>query len=80
MLLKNFQDSSDYPVVFLQSFCEDEDIIQVYHYYAFRNEIFEDSVHYGLEGSWTIGQAKEHNQWFIQALLGASGIRGIQDK
>ena len=55
------EEFSDYPVVFLQSFCEDEDVIQVYHYYTFRNEIFEYNVHYGLEGSWTIGQAKEHN-------------------
>ena len=52
--------------MFIQCLSEDEDIVQVDHHYTFRDEVFEDSIHHSLEGSWAIGQAKEHNERFVE--------------
>jgi hypothetical protein len=32
--------------------------------YSLCDEILEYFVHHGLEGSWTVGEAKVHDQWF----------------
>ena len=33
------------------------------------NEILEDVIHHRLEGSWAVGEAKEHNQGFEEASI-----------
>jgi len=40
--------------------CEDEDIVQVYDYDLFCNQILEDIVYHGLEGCQTVSHPKEH--------------------
>ena len=37
------------------------------------NEIFEDVVHHCLEGSWAVGEAKEHDQGFKEASIRPEG-------
>ena len=36
-------------------------------------EILEDVVHHRLEGSWAVGEAKEHNQGFEEASIRPEG-------
>ena len=40
--------------------CEDEDVVQVYDYDLFCNQILEDIVYHGLEGCQTVSHPKEH--------------------
>ena len=47
MLSEKLHHSSDNIPVLFQSFCEDEDIIKVYHYYSFGDQVFENSIHHG---------------------------------
>ena len=37
------------------------------------NEILEDVVHHHLEGSWAVGEAKEHDQGFEEASIRPEG-------
>ena len=50
-----------------------KDIIHVNCHIPFIDEVFEDVVHPGLEGGWTIGEAKEHDQRFEEALIHSEG-------
>ena len=52
---------------------KDQDVVQVDHHDAFRYEVPEDIVHYGLEGSRTVSHAKEHYQGFEQTSIGPEG-------
>ena len=52
---------------------EDQDVIQIDHHNAFCYEVSEDVVHYGLEGSQTVGHPKEHYQGFEQTSIGLEG-------
>ena len=70
MFLEKFHDSADNFLMFIQCLSENEDVIQIDHHYTFGNEVLKDPIHHSLEGSWTIGQAKEHEKWFIEALVG----------
>ena len=70
MFLEKFHDSADNFSMFLQCLSEHEDVVQIDHYYTFGNEVFKDPIHHSLEGGWTIGQAKEHDKWFIKASVG----------
>jgi len=47
--------------------CEDEDVVQVYDYDLFCNQILEDIVYHGLEGCQTVSHPKEHYQRFKEA-------------
>src|ERR1700761_5346482 len=67
ILLENFHDLADNLSMLFQGFSEYEDVIQIYHYYSFRNQILENSVHHHLEGSRTIGQTEEHDKLFVEA-------------
>ena len=40
-------------------------VVHIYGYTFFINEVAEYRVHHGLEGSWGVGQAEEHDCWFI---------------
>ena len=52
-----------------------QDIVQVNCHVAFINEVFEDVIHHGLEGSWAVHEAEEHNQRFEKSTVGAeSGL------
>ena len=48
-------------------------IIHVNHHIAFINEVFDDVIHHGLEGGQIIGEAKEHDQRFEEALIRSEG-------
>ena len=37
------------------------------------NEIFENVIHHCLEGSWAVGEAKEHDQGFEEASIRLEG-------
>ena len=39
--------------------------VQVHHY-TFRDGVFKDSVHHGLEGGRAVSQTKKHNEQFIK--------------
>ena len=56
-----------------KGFREDEDVVQVYHHYSFRNEFLEDVVHHGLEGGGAVSEAEEHYQRFKESAVGAEG-------
>ena len=56
--------------MFIQGLSENEDVIQIDHHYTIGDEVLKDPVHHSLESSWTIGQAKEHDKWFIKASVG----------
>src|ERR1700735_2911857 len=57
--------------MFFQGFSEYKDVIQIYHYNSFRDQVIEDAVHHGLKGGWAISQSKEHNPRFIEASVGS---------
>ena len=67
---QNFQHSSDSLGILFNSPGEDENIIQVYYYYFFSDEVPEDVIHYCLEDSQTVSHSKEHHQRFKQAIVG----------
>ena len=70
---KEIQDlTNNFPVLF-QCSSEDKDIIQVDHYNAFCDQLLEDAIHHCLEGGWSIGQPKEHDQGFIEATICPEG-------
>ena len=49
-------------------------INEIYNYrWTLINEIFEDVIHHHLEGSWAVGEAKEHDQGFEEALICLEG-------
>ncbi|KAG5349395.1 hypothetical protein C0989_004193 [Termitomyces sp. Mn162] len=64
-----FQDEMSDPMVFLQCFGVDEDVVKVHAHYTLHNEVQEDVVHYGLEGGWAVGETEEHNKWLKQFLV-----------
>ena len=53
--------------------CEDEDVVQVYDYDLFCNQILEDIVYHGLEGCQTVSHPKEHYQRFKEFLACLEG-------
>ena len=69
VLLQDLQDSSGDFSMFIDSFREDEDVVQVDHNYTFCNELFKDVVHHHLEGSWAVCETEEHNEWFEQSAV-----------
>jgi hypothetical protein len=56
--------------MFLHCFCED-DVVQVDTNHTFLDEILEDVIHHGLEGGWTVGETKEHDQGSKESPVGA---------
>jgi len=73
MFLQQFQNlAGDLPVLF-KGLCEDEDVVQIDHDHAFRDEVLEDVVHHRLEGGGTVREAKEHDEGFVQAAVGPEG-------
>ncbi|KAG5348619.1 hypothetical protein C0989_009449 [Termitomyces sp. Mn162] len=73
VLVEAFQNETSDPMVFLQCFGVDEDVVEVHAHYTLHNEVLEDIVHYGLEGGWAVGETKEHNKWLGQFLVGLEG-------
>jgi len=73
MLLQQLQNAAgDLPVLF-KGLCEDEDVVQIDHNHAFRDEVLEDVVHHRLEGGGTVREAEEHDKGFVQAAVGPEG-------
>jgi len=62
----------DLPVLF-KGLCEDEDVVQIDHDYAFQDEVLEDVVHHRLEGGGTVREDEEHDKGFVQAAVGPEG-------
>ncbi|KAI0289615.1 hypothetical protein B0F90DRAFT_1657115 [Multifurca ochricompacta] len=50
--------------------CSHEDIIHVHHYFTSEDKVAEDVVHHGLKGGRRVGEAKEHDVWFKESLIG----------
>ncbi len=73
VLLQDLQDSSGDFSMFVDSFHEDEDVVQVDHNYTFCNELFKDVVHHCLEGSQAVCETEEHNEWFEQSAVCSEG-------
>ena len=75
VLLQDLQDLSGDFSMFIDSFHEDEDVVQVDHDYTFCNELFKDVIHHHLEGSWAVCETEEYNKWFKQsAVRSESGL------
>jgi|SRR5712671_3737666 len=47
----------------------DQHVIHVHHEPALSDFVLEYGVHHGLEGGGGVGEAKEHNRWFIQSFV-----------
>ncbi|KAG5332685.1 hypothetical protein C0989_006724 [Termitomyces sp. Mn162] len=73
VLVETFQDKASDPMVFLQCFGIDEDVIQIHTHYALCYEVPEDVVHHGLESGRAVGESKEHNEQLKQFLVGQEG-------
>jgi len=72
MLLQQLQNTAgDLPVLF-KGLHEDEDVVQIDHNHAFRDEVLEDVIHHCLEGGGTVRKA-EHDKGLIQAVVGLEG-------
>ena len=50
-----------------------QDVVHVNSYMTLVNEIFEDVIHYRMEGSRAVGEAKEHDQGFEEASICLEG-------
>ena len=50
-----------------------KDIVQIYYYHPFGDQIFKNCVHHCLEGGRAVGQSKEHHKWLIKASVGLEG-------
>ena len=61
VLVELLQHQAYNAVVLLLSLGKDEDVVKVYTHHSFCNEVMEDIIYHGLEGSWAIGEAKEHD-------------------
>ena len=73
VLLQQLQNvAGDLPMLF-KGLHEDEDVIQIDHDYAFRDEILKDVVYHGLKGGGTVRKAEGHDKGFIQAVVGTEG-------
>ena len=59
--------------VFFQSHGEDKNVVQVNCDFSCGNEVGEDGVHQGLEGGGRVGETKEHDLRFEEALVGRKG-------
>ncbi|KAG5336756.1 hypothetical protein C0989_011889 [Termitomyces sp. Mn162] len=73
VLSEAFQDKASDPMVLLQHFSVDEDVIKVYTHYALHNEVPEDVIHHGLKGGRAVGESKEHNKQLEQSPVGLEG-------
>src|ERR1700761_9355090 len=56
--------------MFLQSFCEYQDVIQIHHNHSFGDQVIEDVVHHGLECGRAIAQSEEHDQRLEKSVIG----------
>ena len=73
MLSEYVQDSGhDLPMVFNRASVY-QDIVHIDHPVPFINEVLEDVIHHGLEGSWAVGEAEEHDQGFKEAPIHSEG-------
>ena len=73
MLVQVLEDPVNYALVFSDGLREDEDVIKVYTYSPFHDEVPEYVIHHGLEGGWAVCETKEHYQRFEQSLVGLKG-------
>ncbi|KAG5349195.1 hypothetical protein C0989_005307, partial [Termitomyces sp. Mn162] len=73
VLAEAFQDKASDPMVFLQHFGIDEDVVKVHTHYALCYKVLEDVVHHGLEGGGAIDESEEHNEWLKQFPVGPEG-------
>ncbi|KAG5349515.1 hypothetical protein C0989_003337 [Termitomyces sp. Mn162] len=73
VLVEAFQDETSDPMVLLQHFGVNEDVVEVHAYYTLCNEVSEDVVYHSLESGWAVGETKEHNKWLKQSPVGLEG-------
>src|SRR5271154_1603530 len=59
--------------MFLEISRENQNIVHVHTHRPFINQLFENVVHHSLEGRWTVGETKEHNERFIEPAIGSEG-------
>ncbi|KAG5349251.1 hypothetical protein C0989_005004 [Termitomyces sp. Mn162] len=67
LLAEAFQDETSDPIVFLQHFGVDEDVIKVHAHYTLHNEVLEDVIHHGLKGGQAVGETEEHDKQLKQS-------------
>jgi len=73
MLLQQLQNAAGDLEVLFKGFHEDEDVVQIDHDHAFRDEVLEDVIHHRLEGGRTVREAEEHDKGLVQATVGPEG-------
>ena len=59
--------------MFSDSFCEDQNIVEVHTYDTFSNQILEDVIHHCLEGRWGVAQSEKHHQGFKESSICMKG-------
>ena len=64
MFSEHVQDSGHNLSMVFDRVSAHQDIIHIYCHISFINKVLEDVIHHGLEGGWTVGEAKEHDQGF----------------
>src|ERR1700742_3024371 len=62
-----------YPVVFLESCREDENIVHIHHHNTFINQTLEDLIHHCLEGGRTVSETKEHDSRLKESSICTEG-------
>ncbi|KAG6867761.1 hypothetical protein C0993_011478, partial [Termitomyces sp. T159_Od127] len=73
VLVEAFQRNMHNPVVLLKCLGVDEDVVKVHAHYTLHDEVLEDVIHHCLESGWTVGESKEHDEWFKQPPVGPEG-------
>ena len=63
------QDSDHYLLMMFDCVGIYQDVIHVDHHIALIDEVLEDVIHHCLEGGWTIGETKEHDEGLKEASI-----------
>ena len=73
MFLEHVQDLSHYPLMMFNDVGIHQDVIHVDHHIALIDKVLKDVIHHHLEGGWTIGEAKEHDEGLEEASIHVKG-------
>src|SRR5882724_2074447 len=74
MSVEDVQDPYHNGMVFLLCLAtKNEDVVHVYDYNSFIDELSEDVIHHRLENCWAVSETKEHDKRFEQASVHPKG-------
>ena len=73
MFSEYVQDSGHYLLMMFDHVGIYQDVVHVDHHIALIDEVLKDVIHHHLEGGWTIGEAKEHDEGLEEASIHSKG-------